>query len=239
MGAMRLAPALLCACSLATAGCGDDDDHTGHIDAAVGAPDAAATADGPSGPDATIASADAAPPDGAIADAPPVVTSDAGPAAFSFSGPVTGPGSPAEGVVVVFWVVSASSPDYGYKFGDGVSTGVAYVAGLPTDPPPPEALNAGIFGVGFAVLMPPGTEIAQGIYYDEGVLAPMIGFSARHAIIYKAMDSGAIGWLAAFPVGYACGVCVTNPSGFDSYAPTSCDTVEITTDMTVESCNWT
>jgi hypothetical protein len=193
---------------LAVAACGGDDSNT-NVDAPPGTPDA------------------------------PPGTADARPSVFDVSGTVVGPAA-AAGPIIAAWPVDGAGGDSIYKFGDGSSAnGTAFTAGLPGDPPAAARNQFGgdDFGVGFLVLLPPGTS------YPDGPLAtepPVVGISARQAIIYRgATDTGGIvPWTTAFPVGLSCGVCVDSTTGFDSYAPADCATFVIDTDPDPDVCNW-
>jgi len=197
------------------AGCGGDDSNNS-IDAPPGTPDSP-----PGTPDA--------PPN--APDAPPSV--------FDASGTVVGPAA-AAGPVVGIWPVDGMGNDYAYKFGDGTSAnGTTFTLGLPSDPPAmARTMGPGVdIGVGIAVLLTPGASVPEGVLTSD---PPVVGITTRHAIIYRgASDTGAIvPWTTAFPVGLSCGVCVDEPSGFDSWAPTDCTTMVIDTDQTAPVCNW-
>ncbi|MEJ7727602.1 MAG: hypothetical protein WKG00_00125 [Polyangiaceae bacterium] len=156
------------------------------------------------------------------------------------SGPITDV-VPAAADVMVAWVVSSGSPDYVYSFGDGSISGATFVAGFATDPPPDEALNNGLLGVGVILLVPPGTKPAAGkIMNWNDIEDSLLGASDSHAVIYRA--SGAVqGWPTSFPLGYSCGVCVPMGMGFDDFEPVSCDQVEVTggPESSLDFCNWT
>lgn len=174
--------------------------------------------------------------DGPVAvDAPVDVSVPAG--VFGFNG-IVGTGAPATGRTVVMWVVSSGSPDYIYKFGEGTSSGAQFVVSFSANPPA-AALNSYGIGVGIVALLAPGTAVPADGMVDEMVLDGA-GYTPLHAVIYKdaTANPSIVPWIAPFPQGYSCGRCVEATTGFDSFEPTTCTTVEV--DMTpANACNWT
>jgi hypothetical protein len=168
-------------------------------------------------------------------------------AGFEVGGKLT-PGQgktiPASATVKAIWVVSASSPDYAYAYGDGSSSGASFTMSLPMDPPA-EAINAGILGVGIPILYTQGKAPADGKLASEAdMVANAIGAAGQYAIIFKAKDDPqAPTWVKDFPLGYSCGKGVPAPVGqtFDSFAPVDCAQVEITVDDfdKIQFVNWT
>jgi len=191
------------------AGCGDDGGGSG------GGTDAPGSIDSP-----------------VVADAPVDVS---GSGVFTVTGTV-GTGAPATGRTVVLWVVSSGSPDYIYKYGEGGSSGAQFVASFAAVPPT-AAINSYGVGIGIVALLPAGAVLPPDGMVDDRVIDGA-GYTPDHGIIYKAPGASAVPWIGPFPEGYSCGRCVRASSGFDSFEPTTCSTVEI--DMTpMDACNWT
>ncbi len=171
--------------------------------------------------------------DGAAIDARPDGNGNAA-TMLDVSGPITGTGT-ANGATFVAWVVSSGSPDYIYKFGEGTHTNTTFMVTLDTVPPP-EAINSYGLAVGLVVIATSGTQPPDGVITETAIMGA--AYSVNHAIIYKATGATGVPWLGAFPDGYSCGVCVPSGSGFDSFAPTSCTTVEVV-QSAQDGCNWT
>lgn len=162
---------------------------------------------------------------------------DAAPGSFTVHGSVA-PGGPATGVTVVLWQVTSGSPDYTWKYGMGSSSGTMFMVTLDMVPPP-EAINSYGVGVGIVGLLPAGTSIPDGMVTNSQLANA--SFSDRYAIIYKAPNANAtlVPWIAPFPDGLSCGVCVDQASGFDTFQPlSSCTNVEIIQGAQMV-CNWT
>lgn len=142
--------------------------------------------------------------------------------------------------VVVAWVVSATSPDYTYVFGQGAlsSNGESFSVRLDT-PPPDSALNLGWLGVGLIVAV-------EGPGFEDGDLVPdsgegIIGLAGRHAIIYIGERGQGPEWTDDFTEGYSVGVGVDLEGTFDGFAPTEPDDVELIIDDlgNIDIVNWT
>jgi len=155
---------------------------------------------------------------------------------FSVTG-IVGTGAPATARTVVIWVVTSGSPDYIYKYGEGGSSGAQFVVSFAAVPPP-AAINAYGVGIGIVAVLPPGVNVPTDGMVSDSVI-DNAGYTTDHGIIYKAPGaSNVVPWIGPFPEGYSCGVCVRASSGFDSFQPTTCSTVEV--DMTpMNACNWT
>ena len=167
------------------------------------------------------------------------------PGTFGVTGTVTATGGatvPAGATAFAVWIVSATSPDYSFKFGDGPATTTSFTVGFGAAPPT-QALNVAApwqFGVAVLALAPSTDVPAEGVI--PGSAPEPVGFSSRHAIIFKPAGGMGPDWLAAFPEGYSCGVCVDSPAGFDSFAPVACSAVviDVPADLgTLDGCNWT
>jgi hypothetical protein len=170
--------------------------------------------------------------DDAAIDARP----DSGPpmTMLDVSGPITGTGT-ADGATFVAWVVTSGSPDYIYKFGQGTQTGTMFMVTLDTVPPA-AAINSVGIAVGLVVVATSTTQPPDGMIDESAITGA--AYSVNHAIIYKAPNASSIDWIDDFPEGYSCGVCVPATTGFDSFAPTSCTTVEVVQGAE-DGCNWT
>jgi hypothetical protein len=161
--------------------------------------------------------------------------------ALTLTGAVVGTAIPSQAKAVVIWVVPSGSPDYSYKFGGGSSASGSFEVTLVAEPPA-QALNSYGLGLGFIVLVDSSQQVPDGIVDDEQ-LTPMLGFSARHAVIWKNESGPGLSWSDAFPAGYACGKCAP-PSGattFDRFEPVDCSKLEVETAAdidSIESCNW-
>lgn len=189
------------------------------------------------------ASADAAvetPPD--AADRP---TPDAASGAFTLEGDVVGAEIPADAEVIVAWAVSSGSPDHAYKYGDGSSTGPRYVFSLEDGPPPDLAINDYGGGrrvaVGFALLVPTGTDIPEGILDPEADLT-VLGVSRMPIIWRDGALGGDLDWANDFEEAtYRCGRCVPAAEGetFDGFEPIDCGELVIEAPPVQIDCNWT
>src|SRR5260370_5170871 len=135
----------------------------------------------------------------------PGCDSDGAGTAPAVSGTIEGSG-PDGGRVIVLWDVAATSPDYAFKFGEGTAQARTFSVAIPGEPPP-DALNGGLIGVGFLVLVDPAVVVPEGKVMSLDVLRPMIrGISTQNALIWKQQaGSTALKWDAAFPVGLSCG----------------------------------
>jgi len=194
--------------------------------------------EGGGSPDAAVATA----PDAADHPAPDAAPS----AAFTLEGDVVGPEIPADGEVIVVWVVSATSPDHAYKYGDGSSTGPRYVFSLADEPPPALAVNdyggGRRLAVGYVLLLPTGTDLPDGILDPESG-PTVLGASPTPIIWREGTLGGEFTWPNAFEEAtYQCGRCVPAAEGetFDSFEPGDCGELVIEAPVVEgHGCNWT
>jgi len=160
---------------------------------------------------------------------------------FNFSATVSVPNVPADSKVVVVWSVSAASPDYLYKWGDGQTDGKTFMVTLMGDPPP-DAINAGFVGVGVIVVVPSNYVVPEGKLtstQSNDLQAKLLAFSAQHAIIFHPNASQSpYPWSSQFANGYECAKCVPMPASFDEWAPTKCSDITLV-DINQPVCNWT
>ncbi|WP_437730504.1 hypothetical protein [Sorangium sp. So ce1335] len=160
---------------------------------------------------------------------------------FSFTGPITGDAVPEDAEVIVAWVVSSSSPDYAFRFGEGSVAGATFTVGVGADPPS-EAINSYGVGVGVVMLLEPGTEVPEGELDEAVIEAAILGATPQHAIIWRDPSSQGPDWSDDFPDGFGCGRCVPADEGFDTFEPVECSEVEVqaTSDFaSLQFCNWT
>jgi hypothetical protein len=161
---------------------------------------------------------------------------DAGKPVFSAQGHVSGAGG--GGVLAVVWSVTTASPDYAYRFGKAAQIGSASFIVSFSSEPPDAALNSDGIGVGYVALFPVGSVLTDGELPSDLTL---LGFTARHAIIYRKPGSEPQRWWSSqFPPGYACGLCAPPPAGqsFEGYKPTVCTSLELVLSPG-DSCSWT
>jgi hypothetical protein len=185
---------------------------------------------------ASLAACDPDSPAGSDAGPP-----DGGATSITVDGITSGDGAPANGQIAVVWSVFTGSNDHAYFFGHGTQTAGAFHLPLLTAPPA-EALNNGT-GVGLVLLFSADAVLPPDGVYEGDAPAGLLGASARHAVIYRAASADAqiLPWSSDFPVGYSCGSCVDVADGFDTYAPTACDQVDVKapTDLsTLNGCNF-
>ncbi len=181
----------------------------------------------------------------------------------AFSATVTGPKAQSAGNAYVVWNITAGPEDYTYRHGSGTSSGGRVSVSVPVAKDasgavslPDDALNisqnASIkVGVGIIALVDSSASLPEGkLTKDQSkdVEKKALGLSARHALIYRGSDvtSETTKWVNSFPVGLSCGRCVAgvkseeNPSGFDSFEPVDCSSLEVDTDLeSLDACNWT
>jgi hypothetical protein len=160
---------------------------------------------------------------------------------FGFSGTVKAPNASADSKLIVIWSVSASSPDYLYKWGDGTTDGMKFSVTLMGDPPP-AAINGGFVGVGTIALVASNYVVPEGQLTStqaNDLEANVLGYSAQHAIIFHSNASQSpYPWSNQFSNGYQCGKCVPMGASFEHWAPTNCADVELV-DISQPACNWT
>lgn len=207
-------------------GCSADDEN-GEVGEDGGSPDAAAPI---------------SPPDAADPPEP-----DAAPtAAFILEGDVVGPEIPADAEVVVGWMVTSDGPNYAYKWGDGSSTGPRYVFSLPDEAPPDRAINdygdGRRIAVGFAILVPTGTDLPDGVLDPEADVT-VLGGSPTPIIWREGNLGGHLDWANAFKeAAYQCGRCLPAEEGenYDGFEPSDCvRELEIEAPPPDDGCNWT
>jgi hypothetical protein len=159
--------------------------------------------------------------------------------AFSFNAVADG-AAPAGGKVVVIWSVSSGSPDYSYSFGSGSSQGTQVFVSFSGNPPA-EALNSGVLGIGIVAVVESSVVVPEG-RLSKDTFGSLAFVSPRHAVVFRgAYDAGLrSGWDKDFPQGFACGECVDQDAGFDSFRVVDCSTIKLVPySKDVKFCNWT
>jgi hypothetical protein len=151
---------------------------------------------------------------------------------FEIDGNVSA-GAPANGTVVVLWDTIQSV----YKWGDGVSSDASFTVTLDFTPPPGIAVPTTGVAVGYPVLVPDGTVIADGVI-DFKTLS-YLGISTDYGIVYKdALATGlGVTWDETFGAGYSCAHCIRQITGHDTFELTPCANVTIDVGSTT-ACNW-
>ncbi len=158
----------------------------------------------------------------------------------------TGAPIPAGARLVVVWGVSAGSPDYAYVFGEGAidpMTGTVYVR--LDGPPPAEALNNGVLGVGFIVATTDQSMKDGDVFSSGSSPTNVIGITGQHAVIFVNghPDTTQVPkWATEFDSGYSLGVGVKVPgSVFDKFVPASPSSALLIIDAlaNIEIVNWT
>jgi len=167
---------------------------------------------------------------------------------FAVSGRIqnrTGRPIPADARLVVIWGVSSGSPDYSYVYGEGVIDRITGTIHVRFDgPPPAEALNAGVLGVGFLVATTDQALKDGDVITNGSQLTGILGITAQHAVIFVGThpDTMQMGdWVPAFETGYGLGVGVKVPGTFDKFVPTSPSSALLIIDAlaNIEVVNWT
>ena len=145
--------------------------------------------------------------------------------------------------VLIFWVVSATSPDYTYVFGEGTidAENMTFEIVLGSDPPV-EALNSEALGVGI-ILVTADVDLKEGIVpQDYDYYENTLGAAGQYGIIFTNNKTADFeGWPEQFPEGYGVGKGVKVPGTFDAFEPVDPSSVEIIIDDldNIELVNWT
>lgn len=127
---------------------------------------------------------------------------------------------PANARVIIGWVVSSTSPDYTYLFGEGLVTGSTFSI-TPRQPPAAAALNAGNLGVGF-VHLTADPNIHPGVHLEDVLVDPaqLLGATGQFAVIYTTTGAEQTrDWAAAFERGYGVGAGVKRVGDLDVFEP--------------------
>jgi hypothetical protein len=152
----------------------------------------------------------------------------------------TGEPLPPNARLVVAWVVSSTSPDYSYVFGEGTLNASAGTFQVRLDQPPPaQALNSGVLGVGI-LLVTTSQSIANGDDVSSLSEEELIGAAGQYAIISVTNPDGVEGWAAQFEAGYSVGRGVEVPGDFDEFEPVSSSSVVLIVDdlENIDFVNW-
>jgi hypothetical protein len=164
----------------------------------------------------------------------------------TFSGTIqvmNGTSVPANARVLVFWGVSATSPDYTYVWGSGtLGTNGAFSITFDEEPPA-AALNMNELGVGLVVLTT-DQNLQEGVLSASFDRNTVIGMSEDHSIIFtKNLDAALLAevdWPGRFN-GYGLGEVERNDAGFDSFRSVARDALRLIVDdlVNLNPPNWT
>jgi hypothetical protein len=141
--------------------------------------------------------------------------------------------------------VSSGTPDYGYVFGEGTINRATGTFRIRFDRPPPvEALNVGVLGVAFVIATTDQSLKEGDVITGGSAMTNLMGITAQHAVIFVASQQEAVqvrDWVAAFDTGYAVGVGVKVPGGFDQFQPANPLSALLIFDdpANIEVVNWT
>ncbi len=152
------------------------------------------------------------------------------PLAFGFLGPVENVFQ--GGSTIGLWEVRTPEP-LTYKFGDGQATASEFSLEFRLEPPD-EALENGEFGVGFVGMLPGLATAPEGEIDPERI--NQIGGSTDTAVIFKRPGATGPAWLADFPDGFSCAICLREQQP-DGFAPVDCTFVTVEPVFT-NRCTW-
>ena len=151
---------------------------------------------------------------------------------------------PANARLLVFWGVSSGTPDYSYVFGEGTIDPTAGTFQIRLDqPPPPQALNREVLGVGLIVVTT-NQSIGTGVTPGNIAESELIGAAGQYGIIFIGDEEQVAqyrNWAGEFENGYGVGVGVAVPDDFDRFEPVSPSSVVLIIDdlANIEFVNWT
>jgi hypothetical protein len=104
--------------------------------------------------------------------------------------------------VVLIWDAGGDA----WKLGEAPVTAGTFSLPL-TAAPPDQTLSEGAVAVAHLILVPSARAIPDGALSDDDAAAlaqSALGASGTYAVVYKAAESAAHPWLAAFPAGLSC-----------------------------------
>jgi hypothetical protein len=119
-----------------------------------------------------------------------------------------------------------------FKLGDGQATPDEFALEFRREPPD-DALEPAGFGVAFVGMLPGLATLPDGEV--DGNLR-LVGMSTNTAVIFKRPGASGPAWLADFPDGFTCGLCLREQQP-DGFAPVDCTFVEIEFPFT-DRCVW-
>jgi hypothetical protein len=158
---------------------------------------------------------------------------------LSVTGRIDGVDVPATSSAAVIWLKDYDGNE-AHKYGGGTATRDTFSIDLPELLPQESNVAPGL-SVGWVALYQAGYDIPDGPV-SQSVIDPIVGISARYAIIWKEYDGSGNAeypWAADFSAGYTCAVCTQGVP--DGYAPVSCSdlVVDVRDDGSLyEWCNW-
>jgi len=137
-----------------------------------------------------------------------------------------------QGSAIGLWEVRTPAP-ITFKLGDGRAFPSEFSLEFFREPPE-DALEAGQFGVAFVAMLPGLSTV------PDGEIAPamlnQIGGSTDTAVIFKTPGAVGPGWLASFPDGFSCALCLREDQP-DGFAPVDCTFVTIERAFS-NRCTW-
>ncbi len=148
--------------------------------------------------------------------------------------------------VVVLWTVLSGETGYGYVFGEGTIDFLNYAFTIHFDEPPPiEAINQmGDLSFGYGrVILTANQKWHQKIPAESFTKKDIIGIVASDMIFYIDGNTDTltdVSWMKDFGQGYNLAREVKNPSGSDSFAPASPNSLQMIIDdiNNIEVANW-
>lgn len=156
---------------------------------------------------------------------------------FELNGVIADGQAAKDADVALIWIVG----DNAYKSTQVRAVDGAFHFSLGT--PPDAALVQG-FGMAFLLAIPAGTTVPDGLITSSSVFGGADHqVSSAQVVIYRASAAANafpnLSWPTAFPVGYACGSCMSADGSFDSWVPGACGTLTLKVIKTADQCNWT
>ena len=125
------------------------------------------------------------------------------------------------GSTIGLWEVRTPAP-ITFKLGDGRATSTEFLLEFDHEPPG-GALEAGQFGVGFVGMLPGLATSPEGEVEGQ---VNLIGGTPDTAVIFKTPGATGPAWLADFPDGFSCALCLREQQP-DGFAPVDCTFVTI------------
>lgn len=157
-------------------------------------------------------------------------TAEEDPPAFGFAGPVEAVFQ--GGSTIGLWDVRTPAP-VTYKLGDGRASPSEFFLEIPVEPPA-AALENGEFGVMFVAMLPGLATAPEGEV--DAAQFNQIGGSTDTAVIFKTPGATGPAWLAEFPDGFSCALCLREDQP-DGFAPVDCTFVTVEPAFT-NRCTW-
>jgi len=153
--------------------------------------------------------------------------------------------APASMKVIALWVVTATSPDYAYKFGEAPVKDGKFQLTVDGAKLPQDALNTlGEFRLGVAMIaVVPGDAAIPDGRFDGNPDEMMLGNATDNALIFRrAVGPPKLKWPEAFGEGTVqCGKGAPPPEGarFHIFVPTACKGIDVKVGGPKKWVNWT